>query len=101
MAWNGQSERVQGELVSGNYFDVLGVPAAIGPRVQRRGRPRPGRASGRGPQLRVLAAALRRRPAVLNQTITVNGHPMTIVGVSAAGFSGMQVGERAPTSWCR
>jgi len=28
--WNGRPELVQGELVSGNYFDVLGVRAAAG-----------------------------------------------------------------------
>jgi predicted permease len=32
---------------------------------------------------------------VLNQTITVNGHPLTIVGVSARGFTGVQVGQAA------
>jgi hypothetical protein len=30
--------------------------------------------------------------AILNQTITVNGHPFTIVGVAGAGFNGIQVG---------
>ena len=62
MAWKGQSDRVQGDLVSGNYFEVLGVPAAVGRVFDASDDQVPGRASGRGPQLRLLAAALRRRP---------------------------------------
>src|SRR4051812_16515538 len=30
VGWHGQAERVQGDLVSGNYFEVLGVQPAIG-----------------------------------------------------------------------
>src|SRR3990172_4287758 len=30
VVWRGQSERAGGELVSGNYFDVLGVRPALG-----------------------------------------------------------------------
>src|SRR5580700_3629747 len=30
MSWHDQTERIYGDLVSGNYFDVLGVHAAIG-----------------------------------------------------------------------
>ena len=40
------------------------------------------------------SAALPAIPSVLNQTITVNGHPLTIVGVSAAGFSGLAGRQR-------
>jgi len=31
-------------------------------------------------------------PSILNQAISINGHPMTVVGVSARGFEGVQVG---------
>ena len=30
VVWQGRSERVSGDLVSGNYFDVLGVRPALG-----------------------------------------------------------------------
>ena len=91
MAWKGQSDRVQGDLVSGNYFEVLGVPRGDRAGVQRLGRQVPG-----AHPVAVLSYGFWQRrfagdPSVLNQTITVNGHPMTIVGVSAAGFSGLQV----------
>ena len=32
-------------------------------------------------------------PAVLDQTLVVNGHPLTIIGVAAQGFTGMQIGS--------
>ena len=30
IVWRGASERANGELVSGNYFDVLGIGPALG-----------------------------------------------------------------------
>ncbi len=58
---NGQAERVNGELVSGNYFDVLGVRAQHRPHLHAGRRPDAGRTSGRGAQPQLLDAALRRR----------------------------------------
>ena len=53
-----QTERVDAEMVSGNFFSMLGVPAAVGPRVQlaggRPGLPGPPR---RGPGIRLLGHA--------------------------------------------
>jgi hypothetical protein len=92
IAWRGQSERVQGDLVSGNYFDVLGVRAALG-RVFTAA---DDRIPGAHPIALLSYGFWQRRfagdPSVLNQSITVNGHPMTIVGVAGPGFSGLQVG---------
>jgi predicted permease len=92
VVWHGDAERVEGDLVSGNYFEVLGVRPAIG-RVFNAADDRvpgghPVALLGYGYWQRRFAGDL----AVLNQTITVNGHPMTIVGVTAPGFSGLQVG---------
>src|SRR3954447_16031798 len=95
MTWKGQSDRVQGDLVSGNYFEVLGVPAAIG-RVFNAS---DDRVPGAHPVAVLSYGFWQRRfggdPTILNQSITVNGHPLTIVGVSAPGFSGLQVGSAA------
>jgi hypothetical protein len=62
--------------------------AGARPRVQLAGR-RPGlsRPSGRGAQLRYWVQPLRRDPQVVGKKILVNDYPMTIVGVSAAGFA--------------
>lgn len=95
VVWRGASERANGELVSGNYFDVLGVPPALG-RVLNAADDR----TPDGHPIAVLSHGYWQRrfggdPGVLNQTITVNGHPLTIVGVSARGFTGIQGGQGA------
>ena len=95
VVWRGASERANGELVSGNYFDVLGVRPALG-RVLNAA---DDRVPGAHPIAVLSYGYWQRRfggdPLVLNQTITVNGHPLTIVGVSARGFAGVQVGQAA------
>src|SRR5215217_2453001 len=92
---NGQSERVTGELVSGNYFDVLGVRAHIG----RTFTPDDDRTPGGHPVAILSHNFWTRRfaadPSVLNRTVTLNGLPMTIVGVTPPGFFGIVIGESA------
>jgi predicted permease len=89
----GQAERVSGELVTGNYFDVLGVGAQIGRTLTPADDTTPG-----GHPVAVLSHNYWMRrfagdPAVLNRSITLNGSPMTIVGVTPPGFYGIVVGE--------
>ena len=89
----GQAERVSGELVSGNYFDVLGVSAQIARTFTQDDDRTPG-----GHPIVMLSHNywIRRYggdPSVLDRTITINGLPMTIVGVTPAGFYGIVVGE--------
>jgi predicted permease len=93
VSFKGQTERAAGELVSGNYFEVLGVPAALGRTFTQDD----DRVAG-GHPLAVLSYSYWNRrfasdPAVLNQTLLINGHLMTVVGVSRAGFFGVQVGK--------
>jgi predicted permease len=93
MSWHDQTERVHGDLVSGNYFDVLGVHAAIG----RTFTPEDDLKPGAEPVVVLSYGFWKRRfgaePGVLNQSITLNAHPMTIVGVAEAGFKSVGVGE--------
>ncbi|MEP7272054.1 MAG: ABC transporter permease [Acidobacteriota bacterium] len=89
----GQTERAEGELVSGNYFEVLGVDAALG-RVfswsddEKEG-VHPVAVLSHGYWTRRFGA----NPSVLNQSILVNGHQLTVVGVAHAGFNGVQLGQ--------
>ena len=89
---NVQTERVPGEIVSGTYFQALGVGAAIGRVItpdddrERHGAP-----------VAVLSFDYWRNrfgadPSVVGKTITVNNHALTIVGVSQAGFDGVDIG---------
>jgi predicted permease len=93
IASRGQTERGLGELVSENYFDVLGVHPAFGrvftaddDRVQG------------GHPLVILSHAYWMQhfggdPGILNQTLLVNNTPLTVVGVAQKGFDGIQVGQ--------
>jgi predicted permease len=93
VAGEGQTERAEGELVSGNYFDVLGVRPALG----RLFTSDDDRVVGSG-QVVVLSHGYWTRhfgadPGILNKTLTVNGTLMTVVGVTRPGFNGVQVGQ--------
>ena len=91
--WRGTSERADGELVSGNFFDVLGVRPALGRVFNAADDRTPG-----GHPIAVLSYGYWQRrfggdPRILNETIAVNGHPLSIVGVSDRRFTGIQVGR--------
>jgi predicted permease len=93
IASHGQTDRGSGELVTGNYFDVLGVRPALGRVVTLADDDVP----GAHPVL-VLSHGYWMRhfggdSGVLNQTILVNNTEMTIVGVTQSGFTGIQVGQ--------
>jgi predicted permease len=95
IASHGQTERGSGELVSGNYFDVLGVRPALGRLLL----PEDDRVPGAQPVV-VLSHAYWTRsfggsPSVLNQSLLVNNTELTIVGVAQADFTGIQVGQSA------
>lgn len=82
------AESVFGAAVSGNYFDVLGVPMALG-RGFVASEDRPGAAQ----HVAVLSYSLwqgRFEGArdIVGRTIHLNGRSFTVVGVTAAGFVG-------------
>lgn len=89
-----QTMNGQGSLVSGSYFPVLGLRPALGRLLG----PADDRIVGEH-FVAVLshhywANRLGADPAVLNQTIVVNGKSMTIVGVAPRGFVGTTFGGR-------
>jgi predicted permease len=90
---HGQTDRGTGELVTGNYFEVLGVRPALG-RVLS---PADDDVQGANPVLVLSHACWTQHfggdPGVLNKTILVNSTEMTIVGVTQDGFAGVQVGQ--------
>jgi predicted permease len=88
----GQTERTFGELVSGNYFQVLGVGAAIGRTIT----PEDDRESGPNP-VAVLSYSywverFGRDPNIVGRELIVNGNRLTVIGVSEAGFDGTEAG---------
>ena len=83
IAARGETERASGELVTGNYFGVLGVPPALG-RVLT---PADDRTKGAHPVAVLSHGYWQRRfggdPSVIGKPVIVNGESFTIVGVSA------------------
>jgi len=79
-------ERVWGAIVSGNYFDVLGVKALIGrtflPEEDRTPNTHPVVVIGYGLWERRFGAD----PNVLGRTITLNEHDFTVIGVAPKDF---------------
>jgi len=90
VAVDNQTERVEAELVSGNYFTALGVKPAVGRVFNSQEddqiyRVHPTVVISYGYWIKRFA----RDPSVVGKKIRVNDYPMTIVGVSADGFSGL------------
>ena len=92
------TERVTSEYVSGNYFDVLGIQAARG----RTFLPEEDRTPGSQPVVVVSDAFTRKHFGAgqdpVGQKITLNGFPLTVVGVAPANFSGMML-EQPTELW--
>jgi predicted permease len=96
---DGTPERARGAVVSDSFFDVLGVGMALGRGFHASEDVVPG-----AHPVAVLSHALWTRrygadPAILNRTITVNGHPFTVVGVAGPAFRGLELDDTLPSVW--
>jgi MacB-like periplasmic core domain len=100
---DGQAEVVSGQVVSGNYYSMLGVPAVLGRTIIHT-----------DDDARVTPVAMlsyrfwQKRfggdPSVIGKQVNINSIPFTVVGVSQKGFEGtMQVGSihdiTLPLAW--
>ncbi len=94
-SFQGSTELIGVEFVSGNYFPVLGIGAAVG----RTFTANDDLIQGGHPLAMLSYGYWRSRfgadPGILGKQIVVNGRTLTIVGVSPAGFDGVEPG-RAP-----
>lgn len=91
-----EAERINGELVSDNYFDVLGVKPATGRLLNPGGDPGQDQAA-------VISYGLWQRrfggdPGVIGRPIKLDGFDYIVIGVTAPGFEGVQTG-RAAGAW--
>jgi predicted permease len=86
----GQTQRIKAEMVSGDYFSTLKVRSALGRLIMPEDNRRPGEHA-----VAVLSASywesqFNRDPEVIGKTILVNGYPLTVIGISEAGFTGVE-----------
>jgi macrolide transport system ATP-binding/permease protein len=82
------AERVSGALVSGNYFGALGVKPAFGRLIEE-----PDDREGTSEPAAVLSFAFWQRalgsdPRIIGNSIALNGHTFTVIGVAAQDFRG-------------
>ena len=88
-----QTELISGSIVSGNFFDALGVRAALG----RTFLPEEDATPNTHPVAVISHGMWERRfggdPKLIGQQLTLNGHAFTIVGVAPRGFNGPEVLE--------
>ncbi|MGO4884243.1 MAG: ABC transporter permease [Bryobacteraceae bacterium] len=88
----GRTERVDGELVSGSYFQVLGVGAALG----RVFTPDDDRVPGGHPiavlSYRYWQTRFAGSRDIIGKKLLIDGYPITVIGVSQAGFDGTNPG---------
>ncbi len=85
---SGQTEVVLGEMVSGGYFDVMGVDAALGrvlvPDDDAEGAGRPVVVLGH----HYWQTRYGSDPSIVGREIRMNGRPYTVVGVAPESFRG-------------
>jgi predicted permease len=95
VGFEGQTERVQAELVSGTYFSVLGVGAFAGRTIA----PADDRTPSGHPLVVLSYDYWKSRFAadqrIIGSTLLINSNRMTVVGVAQPGFDGVELGNAA------
>jgi len=91
----GKPERVWGMVASANYFDLLGVRPILGRGFLPEEDNKPGGAPVAVISYRLWQTHFGANPDVVGQTLEINQHPYTIVGVTPAVFQGSQTGLRS------
>jgi predicted permease len=86
-----QSERAVGEMVSGNYFETLGVQPFFGRLIG----PEDDRTPGAHPVAVLSYGYWQRRfgsdPAIVGKDITLNNNPIRVIGITPPGFYGTEL----------
>ncbi|HKY45824.1 MAG TPA: ABC transporter permease [Pyrinomonadaceae bacterium] len=89
---NDQTDLVNGAIVSGNFFDVIGVRAQLGRVITTDDDKTP----GAHPVVVISQGLWQRRfaadPNVVGRQLLLNGNTFTVIGVLPGGFDGLQLG---------
>src|SRR5579872_2965449 len=95
VSYRGQTDRAEGELVSGNYFEVLGVRPFTGRTFTQDD----DRTPGAHPLAFLSYGYWQRRfggdVSILNQVVLINGRPLAVIGIGPPGFNVVEVGRAA------
>ena len=86
VSWHNQAENKQAEVVTGNYFQLLGLKPALGRLFTQQD----DTAKNANPVVVLSYGYWKTRfaasPAVVGQAVLINGHPFTILGVAPENF---------------
>ncbi len=92
VGYQGSAERRQAEMVSGSYFEVLGVQPAVGRVFSMSDETN----AGANPVVVLSYDYWQNRfggnANIIGQTLDINNFPMTVVGVAQAGYRGVTLG---------
>src|SRR5262249_22400458 len=94
----GKAERVVGAVVTGNYFDVLGVPPARGRLLTADDDRVPGAHPVAVLSDRLWRSRFGASASAIGSVVGINGHPFTVVGVAPRGFTGVNL-DSLPDLW--
>ena len=98
LSTGGEHKPAAAEIVSGTYFSVLGVSPALGRLLTIDDDQTPGASPVVVLSYDFWKTQLAGAPDVVGRKVLVNQHPMTVVGVAAPAFRGIDVGE-VPSLW--
>jgi len=87
------------QLVSGTFFQVLGVEAALGRTILPDDADAPGRNPVAVVSYRYWEEKLEADRSVIGRVITINGTSFTVIGVAPPPFFGAELNEQEPDMW--
>jgi predicted permease len=92
LAYDRRASTGNGLLVSGSYFDVLGLKPALGRLIGRQDEPKVGEGAVVVLGYEYWRSSFGADPNIIDRTLTVNGQVLTIIGVAPQGFAGTTIG---------
>src|SRR5215467_908734 len=90
---HGEAQVAHADLVSGNFFDTLEVQPELGRLFTPSNETAPGANTVAVLSFNYWSRQFGADPSIINKPLTVNGVPLTVVGVARKGFYGVQIGS--------
>jgi predicted permease len=94
LAYRGQTMTGEGMLVSGSYFPVLAIQPAVGRLLNPQDDQKVGESLVVVLSHSYWTSRFGQNPAVVGETLVVNGQHLTIVGIAPEGFEGTTLGSK-------
>jgi predicted permease len=95
----GEPAQLQGQIVSGNYFDVLGIRPAAGRFFLPDEDGTPGAHPVAVLSHRLWQTRFGADPGVVNRTVRLNGESFTVVGIAPPELKGLSILDMPPDIW--